>query len=185
VLDVTGVSVTTPAQFENETWKVLERHETTATDSHTFTPSTPLTFTEYEKFALTYKFQSSGGGTLQLDFNTAKTASWRYQGNSINQSPAETLFAGIGQGVMKIGAIGANGEQVNGHVIITSSAKTDWTSVEAVCNQQGITHYSQGMNVGTDFADNFTNIVISNSGTGWNAECEIVILGMLKKDVPS
>jgi hypothetical protein len=176
---------TTPAQFANETWEVLDIHNNTATNSFTFTPSTPLTFTEYEKFSLEWLFQSAGSGTLQLDFNTAKTANWQYQGLEAIQTPALTAIAGTSQSLAIVGKVGASGQQCKGRIEISRTEdSTKWGAYQSECNQQLISHWYQGFNIGTNFADDFTNILLSSSGTGWNATGTIITKGLLRKGVP-
>tara|TARA_R110002051_G_scaffold315650_1_gene394299 strand:- start:638 stop:1468 length:831 start_codon:yes stop_codon:yes gene_type:complete len=163
------------------TFEVLDDHDNTAVSTYTFTPSSALTWDNYEYFILMAEFISSGAGNMLLTFNSALTQGWSYSGREITTAPAETLVGATGQSTIEVGNFGGSGERTNVYIMIRKGANDNPVSfIDSVCTNQDLEQRMSGTNTGAaGTGANFTNITISNSnGAGWNALGTIKVLGL-------
>tara|TARA_R110002051_G_C8520983_1_gene467954 strand:+ start:40 stop:621 length:582 start_codon:yes stop_codon:yes gene_type:complete len=91
-------SPTTPADFVNETWSVL--NEKTVDDgdtSYTFTPASPLLWSAYDVIQVICELTSNGSNDLRFRANTAENQAYQYAGREILSDGSEVLISATSQ----------------------------------------------------------------------------------------
>mgnify|MGYP003148990839 CR=1 FL=1 len=185
-------AITTPAEFVNETWEVLDEHEVSDTNtSYTFTPASPLLWTQYDVIQIVTELDSNGNNDLRLRVNTAEGQYYHYAGIEIDNAGNESL---IGANTVSHFLCGDQGRDLRGATQIIELRSMEGGGgdrMAIMCNSalqdlnaSGFGYFQNyGFNGGqTD--DTIVDIELSCTSSSWNAGGEIRILGRLKKAVP-
>tara|TARA_B110001454_G_scaffold216099_1_gene238752 strand:+ start:790 stop:1440 length:651 start_codon:yes stop_codon:yes gene_type:complete len=170
---------------DHEAWLVLDEHTVSNLDtSYTFTPTTPIEWSDYDVIQIVTGLTSNGSNDLRFRANTAEGQSYQFAGRDILANATETIIGLTAQTHFLCGDQGrvarAATQVIELREMATNKMSIMCNSVLQDVNSTALGNFNNyGWNA-MEIDDTIVNLELSCSASSW-ASGTIRILGRVKK----